>query len=187
MSWRNCRTKVSSEFSHNTFLGLNPSGALFYILPGGKTHSYWYWILTSCAVASCKALARSNWSSIMVKVSSKGKESLDLLLVIILSSLANNLIIFTCQKQAHEETGFPGLVLAVTDTTGNIYEGSAGLRVHKDPSSGPISANDFFWICSLTKLIASVLFLHFIGHGRSCSWTVCIIDCSSSANRARQD
>jgi len=85
----------------------------------------------------------------MVKVSTKGKESLDLLL-----------------KQANEEIGIPGVVFAVTDATGIIYDGSAGLRIHNDPSSGRITTDDILWICSQTKLIASIAATQLLEQGK---------------------
>jgi len=75
-----------------------------------------------------------------VKLSSKGKKSLDLLL-----------------RQANKKTGIPGVVFAVTDAAGIIYDGSSGLRVHNDPSGGQITTDNVLWICSQTKLITSLL------------------------------
>jgi CubicO group peptidase (beta-lactamase class C family) len=56
------------------------------------------------------------------------------------------------------EHKIPGFALGATTAEGEIYFGTGGYRTLDDPTSGKVDPDTVFWICSMTKLIAHVLF-----------------------------
>jgi hypothetical protein len=60
------------------------------------------------------------------------------------------------QAQASEDPKMPGFIFGVTTAEGEIYFKEGGYKVLNDPSSGKITPESVFWICSQTKLITHV-------------------------------
>jgi len=55
-----------------------------------------------------------------------------------------------------EERKIPGFVFAASSTDEEIYLNSGGYKVVNDPTSGAVTPDTPYWICSQTKLIAHV-------------------------------
>jgi len=60
------------------------------------------------------------------------------------------------QKASGETANVPGFVFGITNLEGEIYFEGAGNNVVNDPTSGPLTPDSVFWICSQTKLIVAV-------------------------------
>lgn len=60
------------------------------------------------------------------------------------------------QKSVTDEKKIPGIVLGVANVEREIYFQGGGYHRFNDSSSGEISPNSVFWICSQTKMIAAV-------------------------------
>ena len=54
----------------------------------------------------------------------------------------------------------PGFIFGVTTAQEEIYFQEGGYKVLNDPSSGKITPESVFWICSQTKLLTHVSQLH---------------------------
>jgi CubicO group peptidase (beta-lactamase class C family) len=55
-----------------------------------------------------------------------------------------------------EEKKIPGFVFGATSVDEEIYFKAGGNNVVDDPSSGPVTEDTVFWICSQTKLLTHV-------------------------------
>ncbi|KAF8909682.1 beta-lactamase [Gymnopilus junonius] len=60
----------------------------------------------------------------------------------------------------------PGFILGVTNVDGEIYFHGGGPKVVNDDASGEINQDSVFWLCSQTKLIASLAGLILIEQGK---------------------
>ena len=63
---------------------------------------------------------------------------------------------FGLQAQVLVEKNIPGFVYGVSNLDEEIYFQGGGPNVVGDPSSGEVGPDSIMWICSQTKLIASV-------------------------------
>jgi CubicO group peptidase (beta-lactamase class C family) len=60
------------------------------------------------------------------------------------------------QTQFQAEKKLPGFGIAVTSVDQELYASAGGFRVHDDPTSGPVTPDSVYWLCSMTKLIVAV-------------------------------
>ncbi|KAF4613304.1 hypothetical protein D9613_011204 [Agrocybe pediades] len=68
--------------------------------------------------------------------------------------------------RATRERKIPGFVFCASNVDEEIYLSSNGYKVVSDPSSGPVTPDTPFWICSQTKLIVHIAALQLIEQGR---------------------
>ena len=96
----------------------------------------------------------------MTTLTPDGKKALDDLVVCAHPNrpgILNVEVLFFClQLQILEEEKIPGFVYGVTNLDEEIYFHGGGRNVVGDPSSGEVGPGSIMWICSQTKLIASV-------------------------------
>ncbi|RXW15665.1 hypothetical protein EST38_g10188 [Candolleomyces aberdarensis] len=85
----------------------------------------------------------------MVKLSATGKKALDDLVT-----------------QFQAEKKLPGFGIAVTSVDRELYASAGGFRIHDDPTSGAVTPDSLFWICSMTKLITALAGLVLIEQGK---------------------
>ncbi|KAF5323064.1 hypothetical protein D9611_009298 [Ephemerocybe angulata] len=85
----------------------------------------------------------------MVKLSEAGKKALDALVA-----------------ETQAEKKIPGFAIAVSNLDEQLYVSAGGYKAYDDPSSGPISPDTVFWICSMSKLITSIAGLQLIEQGK---------------------
>jgi len=85
----------------------------------------------------------------MVHLTSAGKEELDRL-----------------TAQADQDPNMPGFIFGVTTAQEEIYFQEGGYKVLNDPSSGKITPESVFWICSQTKLLTHLAALQLIERGQ---------------------
>ncbi|KAJ2925361.1 hypothetical protein H1R20_g11783, partial [Candolleomyces eurysporus] len=85
----------------------------------------------------------------MVKLSAAGKKALDDLIT---------------RFQAEKKV--PNSVIAVTSVDKELYASAGGFRVYDDPTSGAVTPDSLFWICSMTKLITALAGLVLIEQGK---------------------
>ncbi|KAJ2914596.1 hypothetical protein MD484_g5842, partial [Candolleomyces efflorescens] len=85
----------------------------------------------------------------MVKLSVAGKKALDDLIT---------------RFQAEKKLG--GFGIAVTSVDQELYASAGGLRVHDDPTGGPVTPDSIYWMCSMTKLIAALAGLILVEQGK---------------------
>ncbi|KAJ2925357.1 hypothetical protein H1R20_g11787, partial [Candolleomyces eurysporus] len=85
----------------------------------------------------------------MVKLSAAGKKALDDLVT-----------------QFQAENKVPGFGITVTSVDRELYASAGGFRVHDDPTSGAVTPDSLYWICSMTKLLAALAGLVLIEQGK---------------------
>ncbi|KAF6748051.1 beta-lactamase [Ephemerocybe angulata] len=85
----------------------------------------------------------------MVKLSDAGKKALDALVA-----------------ETQAEKKIPGFGLAVTNLDEQLYVSTGGYKAYDDPSSGPVTPETLFWLCSMTKLITSIAGLQLVEQGK---------------------
>ncbi|KAG6842710.1 hypothetical protein H0H87_010941 [Tephrocybe sp. NHM501043] len=69
-------------------------------------------------------------------------------------------------SDAVEDRRTSGLVFGATSVEEELFFAHAGLRVFDDPSSGPMTEDSILWICSQTKMIASIAAFQLIEAGK---------------------
>ncbi|KAF5325215.1 hypothetical protein D9619_009738 [Psilocybe cf. subviscida] len=69
-------------------------------------------------------------------------------------------------KSVTDEKKIPGIVLGVANVEREIYFQGGGYHRFNDSSSGEISPNSVFWICSQTKMIAALAALKLVDQGK---------------------
>ncbi|RXW19282.1 hypothetical protein EST38_g6571 [Candolleomyces aberdarensis] len=85
----------------------------------------------------------------MVKFSAAGKKALDDLIA-----------------QFQAEKKLPGFGIVVTSVDRELYASAGGFRVHDDPTSGAVTPDSLYWICSMAKLITALACLVLIEQGK---------------------
>ncbi|KAF5384134.1 hypothetical protein D9615_003355 [Tricholomella constricta] len=70
------------------------------------------------------------------------------------------------QSDAVESKRTPGLVFGATSVEKELFFTHAGPRLFDDPSGGPMSDDSIFWICSQTKMLASIAAFQLIEAGK---------------------
>jgi CubicO group peptidase (beta-lactamase class C family) len=99
----------------------------------------------------------------MAKLSLSGKQALDSFIVCY-SYLSHFDLPLTCPSVLQKETGetgnVPGFVYGITSLEEEIYFQGAGTRVVNDATSGCMTPDSVFWICSQTKLVVAVCNAH---------------------------
>jgi len=68
--------------------------------------------------------------------------------------------------QVLEEKNIPGFVYGVSNLDEEIYFNGGGPHVVGDPSSGEVGPDSIMWICSQTKLVASMAALKLVEQGK---------------------
>ncbi|KAG6852999.1 hypothetical protein C0991_007651 [Blastosporella zonata] len=68
--------------------------------------------------------------------------------------------------EAVESKRTSGLVFGATSVENELFFAHAGLRVLDDPLSGPMTEDSILWICSQTKMIASIAAFQLIEAGK---------------------
>ncbi|KAJ3519218.1 hypothetical protein NMY22_g13305 [Coprinellus aureogranulatus] len=68
--------------------------------------------------------------------------------------------------QTQAENNLPGFAIAITNNDEQLFAAAGGHKVYRDPSSGQVTPDHLFWICSLTKLITSIAALQLIEQGK---------------------
>ncbi|KAG5639769.1 hypothetical protein H0H81_000049 [Sphagnurus paluster] len=69
-------------------------------------------------------------------------------------------------SEAANDKRTPGLVFGATSTEKELFFAHAGDRLFDDPSGGPIDDDSIFWICSQTKMLASIAAYQLIEAGK---------------------
>ncbi|KAF4613164.1 hypothetical protein D9613_011100 [Agrocybe pediades] len=70
------------------------------------------------------------------------------------------------QEQAIKDKNLPSLTLGISNVDGEIYFNGGGPQLVNDPGSGEVNPDSVFWICSQTKMIASLALLKLVELGQ---------------------
>ncbi|PFH53281.1 hypothetical protein AMATHDRAFT_45559 [Amanita thiersii Skay4041] len=69
-------------------------------------------------------------------------------------------------NQAIESKTLPNVVFGVTSAEKELIFAHAGTRVLSEPSSGYVDKDTIFWMCSMTKMVASLALLQLVDRGK---------------------
>ncbi|TEB29645.1 beta-lactamase/transpeptidase-like protein [Coprinellus micaceus] len=107
-------------------------------------------LLRLAALIVCAAIPTlATSASRKVKLSAAGKKALDQLVA-----------------QTQAENKLPGFALAVSSIDEQLYASAGGYKTFGVPSSGRVTPESVFWICSMTKLVTSIAGLQLIEQGK---------------------